>query len=301
MKRWFWIWVLVWSMSIVAQDDAPVFDYLRTVNAGDTWGLAVSNATCNTIEAQLVNGFALYTESLTVRDGAAAWRVDLNQAGESVLQLRCDDHMHTDSIQVLAGEVVRADVFPLANQITAYSIGQTTILGFLSDAQGNPARPTPNLELYGIYPDNARVALSPAYANGLLRADVTSIGTGGRIRGSLLVDGVTLDTFELHQNPTELAQVAIDINPTCVLSDGRDRVLIQVRGVDRYGQPPLDGTSLQMAWESGRATLILRGGLGTLEIPTPTETGTLTFAVIGFPTTATLQVRDPSEGCGYES
>ncbi len=268
-------------------------EHASVIPAGGALNLTIHATRCDLAEVTVFSGLAVTNTSVDLTNGGGRASMAMKQSGDALIVVTCNGTQSQSSFTVLPGSVTTVQAFPLAGAIMAYGEQSTTVLGIVHDEFGNPVLPA-DVQLDITYPQAGTITQSHFTRElGLVRTELTSQGLPGLARATLLADEAA-SNLEVLQLAGDVAQVALSISPACVLADGRERVMVLVDARDGHGFPVVDGTAVFLTWPDGRATVVTRGGLGTIEIPAPGTEGRVRFEVPAAGTSATLRVG----GCG---
>jgi hypothetical protein len=277
---------------------------LNTIHAGDAWEVTVSvsdSAAGEQVQVMLLNGLRTFEETLTLgAGGVAVWRIpsgQITQAGDSILIVRYNGEQLRRILHVMAEPPAIADLFTTANSLFAYGDSSATIMLLPRDRWGNAPHGTEEFSLDIRYPDGTRIDRTFTYRGGLGHLSLRSQGGPGRVR--LALDHDRLDqSLELHQSPGPPHRIALTLEPTCVLNDGRDLLSLSATVHDSGGHFVADGTLVTFIWLDGIGRAQTINGVARLRLPAPDHTSLRSYrAIAGDAEAAPVFLRVNEEGC----
>lgn len=255
-----------------------------SIQAGDSWELSVIVPGANAgevVNATLFNG--LHHHQLLLKlgtGGIALWQFPKNTliyAGTSLLTVRYQDVELQRALHVLPTKARTAELMTTSNNLAAYGEQQALLMALLADEWGNPPSLNTEIRAEVQFPNTQRKPLKFTYANGIAWSPMRSMGEPGRVRVTLAVDDAN-SYLEINQIAAAPANIALELFPECILSDGRDIVTLTAEVRDAFGYSVADGTLVAFSWNEGESYALTLDGRAKLRLPAPTTFGDVTYS-----------------------
>ncbi len=275
--------LLVFALALYAQRPTIDVSARWLIPAGAAWQVEVmipSATPGDVAHAVIVNGLQrIETDLLLGTGGAAIWQIPegtLTQAGQSLLMIHYDAYDVHHTLRVIPNDTTTANLFTSANAIPAYGEASATLMLLPRDEWGNAPPDGATFAVDVLFPDGSTVEQPLTYIQGIGWTTLRTQGEPGRVR--IAIAGETLaNTLEIWQVAGAPADVDLRLVDDCVLADGRDLIQLAAAVTDAFGNPVVDGTFVQFAWEDGLGYGATANGEATLRIPAPGTTGTVNY------------------------